>query len=187
MESGGSGGWEDRPAEERRYVQLAPETVVNAADSIGIGDLSNSVASALAEDATYRLREIADLCSQFLRHSRKRTLTTDIFNRALKCKSVPPVIGHKKFRGGGVGGMEFRFVPEAEVFVNSDAEINLASEAFQNSGRQREQGLSVHASWLALQGKILMCATHRTQIYIQEKIGNTVTTPVLVQVLRISL
>jgi hypothetical protein len=155
MESG-SGGWEERPVEERRYVQLAPETVQNAAESIGIGDLSSSAASALAEDTTYRLREIADLCSQFLRHSRKRTLTTDIFNRALKCKSVPPVIGHKKPRDSVDGGMEFRFVPEAEVFVNSDVEINLVSEAFQNSGRQRDQNLSVHASWLALQGNFFL-------------------------------
>lgn len=153
---GGDGSWEDRPAssaaEERRYVQLAPETVVNAAESIGISGLSAAAAKALAEDASYRLREIADLCSQFLRHSRKRTLTTDQFNRALKLKSLSPVLGHKRPRLSRDNGLEFRYVPEAEVFVSSDAEVNLVAESLQPSALQQEQHIAVHASWLALQG-----------------------------------
>lgn len=59
-----------RSAEERRYVHLAPETVTNIAESLGISNLSAGVAKELAEDVTYRLRDIADVCSQFLRHSR---------------------------------------------------------------------------------------------------------------------
>ena len=165
---GGDGGWEERPTEERpteerRYVQLAPETVINAAESIGISGLGAPAAKALAEDTTYRLREIADLCSQFLRHSRKRTLTTDIFNRALKCKSMPPVIGHKKPRCSPDAGLEFTYVPEAEVFVNSDMEINLVSEALQTPGIQGDQSIAVHASWLALQGQIIILSELRIQ------------------------
>ena len=57
-------------SEERRYVHLSPETVINAAEAIGITNLSSAAAKDLAEDTTYRLREIADACSQFLRHSR---------------------------------------------------------------------------------------------------------------------
>jgi len=150
---GTEGGWgEERTADERRYVQLSPESIVNAAESIGIGDLSAPAAKALAEDTTYRLREIADLCSQILRHSRKRKLTTDIFNRALKCKNVPPVIGYRKPPGVPDGGLDFRSVPETDVFVSREVEVNLVAEALQCSSPQAELSLSVSASWLALQG-----------------------------------
>ena len=155
----GEGSWDDRTAAERRYVQIAPESVTNAAESIAISDLSGPVAKALAEDASYRLREIADLCSQLLRHSRKRKLTTDMFNRALKLKSASPVIGYKRpLLGTGTTttetGLEFRLVPEAEIFVSHEVEVNLVAEALKFSGPQAELSLSVSASWLALQGKL---------------------------------
>jgi transcription initiation factor TFIID subunit 6 len=149
---GAEGGWEDRTADERRYVQLSPESVTNAAESIGIGELSAPAAKALAEDATYRLREIADLCSQMLRHSRKRKLTTDILKRALKCKSVSPVMGYKKAPGVPDGSLDFRAVPETDVFVTREVEVNLVAEALQAARPQAELSLSVSASWLALQG-----------------------------------
>ena len=59
-----------RAVEERRYVHLDPETVTNIAESLGISNLAPGVAKELAQDVTYRLREISDVCSQFLRHSR---------------------------------------------------------------------------------------------------------------------
>ena len=59
-----------RSGEERRYVHLDPETVLNVAESLGISNLGTNVAKELAEDATFRLREVADVCSRFLRHSR---------------------------------------------------------------------------------------------------------------------
>ena len=59
-----------RNGEERRYVHLAPEMINNVAESLGINNLAPGVAKELAEDVTYRLREISDVCSQFLRHSR---------------------------------------------------------------------------------------------------------------------
>ena len=65
MESGAT-----RNIDERRYVHLSPDTINNVSEGLGINNLSSAVAKELAEDVTYRLREIADVCSQFLRHSR---------------------------------------------------------------------------------------------------------------------
>lgn len=141
-------------SEERRYVHLSPETVINAAEAIGITNLSSAAAKDLAEDTTYRLREIADACSQFLRHSRKRKLTTDIVNKVFKCKSIEPVIGHKKSRI--LGCDSFEYLPEGELFVESDREIHLVNESLQpvNKGFEESQIL-VSASWIALQGVAL--------------------------------
>jgi len=141
--------------EERRYVHLAPETVTNVAEAIGITSLSAGVAKDLAEDTTYRLREIADACSQFLRHSRKRKLTTDILNKVFKHKNIEPVIGHKKSRI--LGCDSFEYLPEGELFVESDREIHLVNESLQpvnNKGIEESQ-IIVSASWIALQGVAL--------------------------------
>jgi len=139
-----------RALDERRYVHLAPETICNVAEAIGIGGLSTAVAKELAEDVTYRLREISDVCSQFLRHSRKRKLTTDILNKAFKCKNIEPVIGHKKSRI--LGCDSFEYLPEGEIFVESDREINLVNESLHTNQCLEESRVTVSASWIALQG-----------------------------------
>jgi len=139
-----------RSGEERRYVHLDPETVLNVAESLGISNLGTNVAKELAEDATFRLREVADVCSRFLRHSRKRKLTTDIVNKAFKVKNIEPVIGHKKSRI--IGCDSFEYLPEGEIFVESEREINLVSESLQTSQPIEESQITVSASWISLQG-----------------------------------
>jgi len=43
---------------ERRYAVLSKETVQIYAESVGISDLTEDVSSQLAEDVSYRLRDI---------------------------------------------------------------------------------------------------------------------------------
>ena len=52
-----------KPKEEKKFVQLAPDTVSMLAESIGISanGLSSSVSRALAEDVSYRCRELANV------------------------------------------------------------------------------------------------------------------------------
>ena len=59
--------------QERRFVQLGPDSVTVVAESIGINSLPVNVARALAEDVSYRVREVTSLDSLFLKHSKKRT------------------------------------------------------------------------------------------------------------------
>ena len=49
--------------EEKKYVQLSPDTVSMLAESIGISQngLSANVSRALAEDVSYRCRELANV------------------------------------------------------------------------------------------------------------------------------
>jgi len=51
---------DDRPRRprERRYVIVSKETVRQHAESVGIADLSDEVLEALAEDVSYRVREL---------------------------------------------------------------------------------------------------------------------------------
>jgi hypothetical protein len=53
--------------EEKKFVQLSPDTVSMLAESIGISgnNISTNVTRALAEDASYRCRELANVNIHF--------------------------------------------------------------------------------------------------------------------------
>eukprot|EP00088_Acartia_fossae_P013560 TRINITY_DN17158_c0_g1_i6.p1 TRINITY_DN17158_c0_g1~~TRINITY_DN17158_c0_g1_i6.p1 ORF type:complete len:638 (-),score=162.26 TRINITY_DN17158_c0_g1_i6:538-2451(-) len=146
MESG-------RGTEERKYVQVAQSTINDYAESVGISGLPGSVAKELAGDVTYRLREIADVCSQFLRHSRKRTLTTEILNKVFKCKKISPVQGHGGCLGTQYPGNHgFEYVPEADLVVDADQEVDLLNEGLSPTEFTLEMDMKVSCNWLAIQG-----------------------------------
>ena len=71
-------------------------------------------------------------------------------NKAFKVKNIEPVIGHKKSRI--IGCDSFEYLPEGEIFVESEREINLVSESLQTSQPIEESQITVSASWISLQG-----------------------------------
>ena len=80
--------------EDKQYIQLSPETVELIAETVGINNLDPSTAIALAEDASYRCREVANICGQILRHSKRRKLTTQDVSEAFQLYDTDPVLGH---------------------------------------------------------------------------------------------
>ena len=139
-----------KPDTERRYVQLAPESIVAAAESLGISNLAPNVSRALAEDATYRVREVASLCALMLRHGKRRRLSVKDMNRALGLMGVEPVLG----QGGGgevSSGQVFQHLPEGELFIERDGEVDLG-EATMLPWHGEELKLEVSPSWLAVEG-----------------------------------
>jgi len=138
--------------QERRYVQLGPDSVTLAAESIGITNLPVNVARALAEDVSYRVREVASLAALFLKHSKKRKLTVSDMNLALKWSDVEQVLG----QGGGqevAASQLYTYLSEADVFVERDSELDLVEQSI--SSRicvEEEVRLDVGASWLAVEG-----------------------------------
>ena len=50
-----------RRPRERRYVNVSKETVRQHAESVGIADLSDEILEALAEDVSYRVREVVQV------------------------------------------------------------------------------------------------------------------------------
>ena len=77
---------------ERKFVQLGPDSIALAGESIGLTSLQGTVTRALVEDVTYRTREVASLAALFLKHARK--LTVEDMNYAMKRSDVEPVVGH---------------------------------------------------------------------------------------------
>ena len=147
-EKAGRGG-----GEERRFVQLGPDSVTVAAETIGINNLPVNVARALAEDTSYRVREVTSLAALFLKHSKKRKLSVSDMNLALKWSDVEQVVG----QGGGeevAPSQLFTYLSEGDIFVDRDSELDLVEQSISPTRMCMEQEvrLDVSASWLAVEG-----------------------------------
>uniref|UniRef100_A0A1A8QGP2 TAF6-like RNA polymerase II p300/CBP-associated factor-associated factor 65 kDa subunit 6L n=1 Tax=Nothobranchius pienaari TaxID=704102 RepID=A0A1A8QGP2_9TELE len=105
--------------EERRFAEVSRDSVKLMAESAGL-ELGDEVAALLAEDVCYRLREAAQSSAQFMRHAKRKKLTVDDFNKALRWSNVEAICGY-----GAQDAMLFRSVKEGELFFVEDRDINL--------------------------------------------------------------
>lgn len=109
--------------EERRFAEVPRESVKLMAESAGV-ELGDDVAALLAEDVCYRLREATQSSSQFMRHAKRRKLTVEDFNRALRWSNVEAICGY-----GAQDALPFRPIKEGELFFVEDRDINLVELA----------------------------------------------------------
>ncbi|KAM6949477.1 TAF6-like RNA polymerase II p300/CBP-associated factor-associated factor 65 kDa subunit 6L [Aplochiton taeniatus] len=109
--------------EEKRFAEVPRESVKLMAESAGV-ELSDEVAALLAEDVCYRLREATQSSSQFMRHAKRRKLTVEDFNRALRWSNVEAICGY-----GAQDALPFRPIKEGELFFVEDRDINLVELA----------------------------------------------------------
>ncbi|XP_069750281.1 TAF6-like RNA polymerase II p300/CBP-associated factor-associated factor 65 kDa subunit 6L isoform X4 [Narcine bancroftii] len=113
--------------EERRFAEVPRDAVKLMAETVGL-ELGDEVAALLAEDVCYRLREMVQTSAQFLKHTPRRRLSTEDFNRALRWANVEPVCGH-----GAVDPTSFRPVRDGELLVPEEREVNLVELALATS------------------------------------------------------
>ena len=48
--------------DEKKFIQISPESIMLMGDSAGNSSVPDCVAKSLAEDASYRLRELIQVC-----------------------------------------------------------------------------------------------------------------------------
>ena len=159
---------------ERKFVQLGPDSIVLAGESIGMTNLQGTVTRALAEDVTYRTREVASLAALFLKHARKRKLTVEDMNYAMKWSDVQPVVGQACGQEVSVSQL-YNFVPEAEVFVDADTEVDLVGniKTEQKPVTEEEPRLTITASWLHVEGGDSPALSGALQQYYKAVVTNT--------------
>ncbi|XP_061128320.1 TAF6-like RNA polymerase II p300/CBP-associated factor-associated factor 65 kDa subunit 6L isoform X3 [Syngnathus typhle] len=109
--------------DERRFAEVSRESVKLMAESAGV-ELDDDVAALLAEDVCYRLREATQGGSHFMRHAKRRKLTVEDLNRALRWSNVEAICGY-----GSQEALAFRSVKEGELFVSEEREVNLVDLA----------------------------------------------------------
>eukprot|EP00873_Tetraselmis_striata_P024590 jgi/Tetstr1/444854/TSEL_032696.t1 len=102
-------------------MSVQPLTMQVIAQSLGIPQLSDQAAQFLAPDVDYRLREIIQEATKFMRHSKRSTLTTLDVDNALRLKNVEPLYGF----GSKHPARFARAAGYPDVFYVEDRDINI--------------------------------------------------------------
>ncbi|XP_057208601.1 TAF6-like RNA polymerase II p300/CBP-associated factor-associated factor 65 kDa subunit 6L isoform X1 [Triplophysa rosa] len=146
--------------EERRFVEVPRESIKLMAENTGV-ELSEEVAALLAEDVCYRLREATQNSSQFMRHAKRKKLSVEDFNRALRCSNTESICGY-----GAQDALPFRPLKECELFFVEDREINLVELALATNIPKgcAETMVRVHVSYLDGKGNLEPQATVPTAV-----------------------
>ncbi|ODV58109.1 TATA-binding protein-associated factor TAF6 ASCRUDRAFT_78217 [Ascoidea rubescens DSM 1968] len=70
------------------------DTIKDASESLGIQNLPDDVAKALAMDVEYRIHEIIEQALKFMKHSKRRTLKTIDIEKSLNVLNIEPLYGY---------------------------------------------------------------------------------------------
>ncbi|XP_052784111.1 transcription initiation factor TFIID subunit 6-like [Mya arenaria] len=128
---------------------LTAESVKTMGESIGVGGLPDGAANYLAEDCTYRLKQIVQEATRIMHHSKKCKLTCGDFDNALRVHNVEPLYGFHApdlipFRYASGGGRELHFVEEKELDL---------SEIINSTLPKVPLDVSMKAHWLCIDGE----------------------------------
>ena len=118
-------------------------------ESIGIPNLSDDASRLIAEDISFRIKLILQEAEKFAAHSKRKKLSTDDIDRALKIKNIEPLYGctsadHIPFRFASGAGRELYWLEEKDVDLN---ELINASTL-----PKLPQEISLKAHWLSIEG-----------------------------------
>ncbi|KAH3756831.1 transcription initiation factor TFIID complex 60 kDa subunit [Pelomyxa schiedti] len=132
--------------EPPKHTAITSDSVRVIAESMGVG-LNEEVASALASDVEYRMRELIQEAAKFMRRSKRDVLTTTDVNSALRLKNVETLYGYSF-----TPPMRFQRVTGAkDLFCVQDPEVDLVSLIEQPLPEcPRDVAVSLH--WLAVEG-----------------------------------
>ncbi|XP_062584524.1 TAF6-like RNA polymerase II p300/CBP-associated factor-associated factor 65 kDa subunit 6L [Saccostrea cucullata] len=140
--------------DDKRYAVITRESIKIMAESVGFSELCDDAAAMLCEDVSYRLKEATQNSIQYMKHARRKRLTTEDFNKALKRSSVQPISGHRC-----QDGTSFRPTKEGEIFFTDEEEMDLGDVGLQDCTPCEQGETSIKAQWLAVEG-ISKSASH---------------------------
>ena len=139
------------------------DSVQDVAESLGLPPLKESVAATLAADVEYRLRQVVQDASKFMKHGKRSQLRVADIDRALKQRNIEPIFGFHPTTLGKSSisgayptavGSTFRRIQtqSGPIHVVNDEEIDL--DKILDSGPKVGLGPGVgwSAHWLAIEG-----------------------------------
>lgn len=125
------------------------DTVKDAADLLGI-TLPDDAAKNLAMDVEYRIHEILETAIKFMRHSKRKLLSTSDITHALKVLNIEPLFGYDQSQPlvfkealSGAGGQTLYYIDDNEIEFEK-----LINQELPKVPRQT----TFTAHWLAIEG-----------------------------------
>lgn len=102
---------------------LSVESMKVIAESIGVGALPDDAAKELADDVSFKIKQIVQDAAKFMHHAKRTKLSLHDIDHALKIRNVEPQYGFVSsdfvpFRFASGGGRELHFVEEKEIDLN---------------------------------------------------------------------
>ncbi|XP_041348183.1 transcription initiation factor TFIID subunit 6-like [Gigantopelta aegis] len=134
--------------EVRVSSHLTTESVKVIAESVGTAGFPEDASTQLADDCTYRLKQIVQESVKFMRHGKRRKLMMADFDQALRVKNVEPLYGFHSpdlipFRFASGGGRELHFNEEKELDLQDIINSQLPKIPLD---------VSLRAHWLSIDG-----------------------------------
>ncbi len=145
---GGSSNQDSAAKAEEQDPQISKESVKMAADSIGIEKLNDEAANFLADDVTFKLKELIQNAMKFAQNSKRKILKTQDIDHALRLQNIEPLYGFTArefvpFRFASGGGREVYFLEEPEIDLEDLASQNLPKVPL---------AVNLKSHWLAVDG-----------------------------------
>ncbi|XP_052869748.1 transcription initiation factor TFIID subunit 6 [Anopheles cruzii] len=127
---------------------LSLESMKVIAESIGVGSLPDDAAKELADDVSFKLKQIVQDAAKFMHHAKRAKLSIADIDHSLKVRNIEPQYGFVNpdfvpFRFASGGGRELHFVEEKEVDL---------TDVVQGAPPKIPLETTLRAHWLAVDG-----------------------------------
>lgn len=127
---------------------LSVESMKVIAESIGVGSLPDDAAKELADDVSFKLKQIVQDAAKFMHHGKRTKLSICDIDHALKVRNIEPQYGFVTqdfipFRFASGGGRELHFIEEKELDL---------ADIIQGAPPKLPLDVSLRAHWLCVDG-----------------------------------
>lgn len=127
---------------------LSVESIKVIAESIGLNALPDDAARELADDVSYKLKQIVQDGAKFMHHAKRQKMSIADIDYSLKVRNIEPQYGFVAndfipFRFASGGGRELHFIEEKELDLN---------DVIQAPPPKVPLDVSLRAHWLCVDG-----------------------------------
>ncbi|BES88871.1 TAF6-like RNA polymerase II, p300 CBP-associated factor (PCAF)-associated factor [Nesidiocoris tenuis] len=137
---------EDNSDEVNRF---STQSITLTASSIGIENLSKKVRQLIADELTFKMRELIYKAKFIMSRNKRTKLTNDDVDKAMKLLGGCEIFGHDTKEPSS-----FIQIPELDLYVEEDEEIDVVEAALEESIYEQRPEPYIQGTWLLPEGHV---------------------------------